>query len=129
MEDPRKEWRDHANAKHPKKPKRRQPIKKRYGDGGRENLIPRNGTFLKRLVGQLSINGTIQETKAVGVVPYSGSHYAKGFGPGKFKYKTMQELEEAIIEQYDAGAVEDETMEGCEEATGDQYMERITMPK
>lgn len=137
MEDPRKEWMDHANAKHPKAIERlraierpraikrwRPSIKKRYGDGGRENLIPRNGTFLKRLVEQLSINGTIQERKeAAGVVPYSGSHYAKEFSLGKSKNKTMQELEEAIVEQYDDGTVEDETMGGCEGATGGQYME------
>lgn len=123
-EDPRKEWSEHIAKRHRQPFPRRKVLKIGYGDGGRENLIPRDGTFLRRFVQQLSRNKNIQGAKEpAGIILYSENHYTKELDPGKSTYKG--EVMKVFNEQSDhvGVTVEDEIMEGCQEAVGEQYME------
>lgn len=65
-----------------------------YGDGGREDLIPRDGTFLTRLAERLLREGNIQEHS--GASPYLGTGYAKRHDPGELTVedKTIEDLKE-----------------------------------
>lgn len=123
-EDPRKEWYDHITRRHRQSFPIRRTFKTEYGDGGRENLIPRDGTFLKRFVEQLSQNENIQGTKETAdVIPHSENHHTKELDPGK--PTNEGEAMEVLNEQSDHVEVtaEDEMMEECQEAAGEQHME------
>lgn len=122
--DPREGRSDHITKRHPQSFPRRRGFKTGYGNGGRENLIPLDGTFLERFVKQLSQNENIQGTKETAdIIPHSETYYTKELDPGKSTNEG--EAMEVLNEQSDhvGATVEDEIMEGCQEAAGEQRME------